>query len=333
MFTKQSVTKWIVGPLALLATVLYTIDVADARRGGSFGSRGANTFSPPTRTQPAQATPPFKKPRPQPGAAAPAAPGAAAAATTAAASRFGGMGLMRGLILGGLMGALFASIFGAGALASMLGFLLQTLLIVAVVMLAISFFRNRAAGQAAAKPVPVRIDERLRRTSTGAGQDRSTAPQTAGTFAGAAAAAGTAAPLQELSLQDADFDAFERLLRNVQAAYSTEDMATLERITTPEVLSHFAHEIADNKRQGLENRVSDVSLLQGDLSEAWREADGEYATVAMRYSMRDALVNKATGEVVMGSLDSVEEVTEIWTFWRPRNGTAEQWELSAVQSV
>ena len=46
------------------------------------------------------------------------------------------------------------------------------------------------------------------------------------------------------------------------------------------------------------NQISDVKLLQGDLSEAWREINDDYATVAMRYSLNDKIVDRATGRVV-----------------------------------
>ena len=44
----------------------------------------------------------------------------------------------------------------------------------------------------------------------------------------------------------------------------------------------------------------------------------------------DAMVD-GSGRVVSGSRTSPQEVTEIWTFRRPRGGDASQWELSAIQ--
>ena len=99
------------------------------------------------------------------------------------------------------------------------------------------------------------------------------------------------------------------------------------------MLSYFAEELDTNAKKGVRNEVSQAKLLQGDLAEAWREADGEYATVAMRYSLIDATVEAASGRVVSGSTTTPEEVTEVWTFRRPGNGTARQWELSAIQQA
>ena len=76
------------------------------------------------------------------------------------------------------------------------------------------------------------------------------------------------------------------------------------------------------------NRVSDVKLLQGDLAEAWREGDADYATVAMRFALNDSMVERASGRTVEGGSQS--EVTELWTFRRARGG---DWLLSAIQQT
>jgi predicted lipid-binding transport protein (Tim44 family) len=75
------------------------------------------------------------------------------------------------------------------------------------------------------------------------------------------------------------------------------------------------------------NRVSDVKLLQGDLAEAWREGDTDYATVAIRYSLNDQMVDRESGRVVEGGPD---EATEVWTFLRARGG---HWLVSAIQQT
>ena len=99
------------------------------------------------------------------------------------------------------------------------------------------------------------------------------------------------------------------------------------------MLSYFAAELDANSRKGLRNELGEPKLLQGDLAEAWSEAGGEYATVAMRYAIKDATVDAASGRVVAGSKDEPQEVTEVWTFRRPLNGNARQWELSAIQQA
>ena len=70
-------------------------------------------------------------------------------------------------------------------------------------------------------------------------------------------------------------------------------------------------------------------LLQGDLAEAWREGDDEYATVAMRYQLTDTLIDRNSGRVVeMGN--GPDQGTEYWTFRRARGAP---WMVSAIQQA
>jgi predicted lipid-binding transport protein (Tim44 family) len=126
-----------------------------------------------------------------------------------------------------------------------------------------------------------------------------------------------------------DYDAFERTLEDVQAAYSKEDVNTLGNLVTPEMLSYYAEELAANASRGVRNELSDVKLLQGDLAEAWREGNDEYATVAMRYQQSDRLVDRNTGNV-LESTESPDEGVEYWTFRRANGGP---WMVSAIQQT
>ena len=49
----------------------------------------------------------------------------------------------------------------------------------------------------------------------------------------------------------------------------------------------------------------------------------------MRYSLADTTVERATGRLVEGG-EQPEQVTEVWTFLRPRGGN---WILSAIQQA
>ena len=131
----------------------------------------------------------------------------------------------------------------------------------------------------------------------------------------------------DVGVGSADYDAFERLLGEVQTAYSNEDLAALRARVTPEMVSYFSEDLAQNAGRGVVNRISDVKLLQGDLAEAWREGGTEYATVAMRFSLNDTMVERASGRVVEGG---PKEVVESWTFRRTAGGP---WMLSAIQQT
>lgn len=296
--------------LSVLA--LLTADLAAARvgSGGSFGSRGTRTFTPPptTNTAPKTAAPIDKSitnpaPSAQPGVGAPA-------------SRFGGL---RGLLLGGLIAAGLASLFGVGALASVLGFLLQMLLIAGIVWLGFAYLRSRRTGQ------PVFA------AAGGRGQEIRLPQADANERVNGGAGVATAASALTISQQD--LDTFERMLADIQKAYSHEDTRRLGDMTTPEMLSHFSRELANNASRGVRNEVSDVTLLQGDVSEAWREPGSDYATVAMRYALRDTMIDRASGRVVSGNPERDEEVTELWTFRRDDRDRGAGWQLSAIQQA
>lgn len=316
----RTAAKLMSGALAIVTALAFGLPEADARagRGGSVGSRGSNTFSAPPSTNTApKATAPIQKSITQPGQATSAAQASRAGSAAAAQpSRFGGL---KGILLGGLIGAALASFLGPGMLASMLGGLLWLLLIGGVIMLAVGFFARNRAG--AGQPAPA-----YAQPASGA----NTRPDQAA-YRTAAGAAGSSAPA--LVIGKPDYDAFERLLVEIQDAYGRGDVNALGERTTPEMLSYFAQDLDENRKQGVRNEVSGAKLLQGDLAESWRDASGEYATVAMRYALNDVTVEAGSGRVVSGSRTQPDEVTEVWTFRRPLRGAPDQWELSAIQQT
>lgn len=311
--------------LALAATMVFMIDVADARvgRGGNSGSRGDRTFTAPPTTQTApKPAAPVDRTMAQPGTST-ATPGMRPTTPSAAPSRFGGG--FGGLLMGGLLGAgLFGLLSGAGlfsglnGLASFMGLLLQFALIAGVVYLVMSYFRSRnqpALARAASGPGQGSLRDRMSSYQHGS----------AG-FAGLASAGA-------LNIGQQDFDAFEKLLGDIQTAYAREDTDALGNMTTPEMLSYFSRDLADDKGQGVRHEVSDVKLLQGDLAESWQEPGVDYATVAMRFSLIDVALDRTTGRVVSGSRETPDEVTEVWTFQRDHRSMAEGWKLSAIQQA
>ncbi len=316
--------------LAVAVVLAVVTTDADARSRTSAGSRATRTFSEPpspatapntarpmdrTMTQPSQA---------RPNAATPGAQGARSGGL------FGGLGggLLGGLAAGflgaGLIGMLTGSGFlgGMAGFASFLGLLLQVALIALVAMLAWRWWQNRNAPQTATASGP----------SLGQGPEGSGRPEGAamlgGLFGGASQQASASQPTGEpIELQGSDFDTFERLLGELQTAYGLEDLNALRSRVTPEMLSYYSEEMAHNQSNGDINPITDIKLLQGDLSEAWSEGDDEYATVAMRYSLNDRIVDRNDGKLIE-QLPS--EVTELWTFRRARGGN---WVLSAIQQT
>jgi predicted lipid-binding transport protein (Tim44 family) len=198
---------------------------------------------------------------------------------------------------------------GLGGLSSIFGLILQIGLIVIVVRLAMSWWQRRHANPAYAGATAAGLGaQRNLRTGTGFGLGSGSAP---------------------LEIGPADYEAFERLLGEVQAAWSNEDVAKLHTLATPEMVSYFTRDLQENQARNQVNKVSDVKLLQGDLAEAWREGESDYASVAMRFSLADKTLDRNTGRLVAGS-EQPAEATEVWTFVRPRGA---DWELSAIQQT
>ena len=307
--------------LSVAVPVMFAISAADARvgGGGSSGSRGGKTYSaPPTTSTAPNAAQPMNRTMTQPGVGAPAA-GAAGAAKGGFFNR-PGMGMLGGLAAGflgaGLLGMLFGGgmFSGLGGLSSIIGLVLQIGLILIVVKLAMSWWQRRhATASAFAGPAPgaaVGPGGPLNslRTGTGFGLGSASAP---------------------LEIQPADYEAFERLLGEVQSAWSNEDVARLHTLATPEMVSYFTKDLEANKASNDINKTSDVKLLQGDLAEAWREGETDYASVALRFSLVDKTLERTTGRLVAGS-ETPTEATEVWTFARQRGAN---WELSAIQQT
>jgi predicted lipid-binding transport protein (Tim44 family) len=310
----RGVVKAMAVVLSLALPLMLAISSADARIGGgiSSGSRGARTFSAPPSTSTAPSTAqPFNRTMTQPGSPGLGSPASAGGGLFGGAGRGMLGGLAAGFLGAGLLGMLFGGgmFSGLGGLSSIFGLILQIGLIVIVVRLAMSWWQRRhapasayaglAAGPAAASSF---------RTGGGFGLGSGSAP---------------------LEILPADYQAFERLLSEIQAAWSNEDVARLHTLATPEMVSYFTGDLEKNKARNVVNKVSDTRLLQGDLAEAWREGDTDYASVAMRFSMVDKTVERGSGRLVEGS-EAPSEATEVWTFVRPRGAG---WELSAIQQT
>ena len=319
-------------PVLFLAAALLALApaLADARPGGgtSAGSRGSRTYSAPpaTTTAPNAARPmersmestrpatPYGQQATRPPIGQPNPAGGFFSRSPFMA------GLMGGLIGAGIGGLLFGhGLFGGfTGMASFLGLLLQIGLIAGLVWLVMGFLRRRSAPQPAmAGGVP----NGMARQAHGA-PDGYNARGGAG---GAAAAAGSA-----VSLTPSDFEAFERTLKEVNAAWSRQDLPALQRLSTPEMAGYFARDLSDLANRGWRNETRDVKLEQGDLAEAWREGTREFATVAMRFSMIDVTRRVSDGTVVEGDPNCRTEATELWTFLRVQGGP---WMLSAIQQT
>jgi hypothetical protein len=149
-----------------------------------------------------------------------------------------------------------------------------------------------------------------------------------------------AAPTQryrgrDIEVSDADLNAFQSLHAAIQEAWGHGDLAQLRQLLTPEMLSYFSEELTRNASQGLQNLVSNVSLVKAELTESWEEGDLQFATAHMRWTALDYTVGigappSSPGALVAGDPRVPTEAEEMWTFVRRRGG---HWLLSAIQQV
>src|SRR6476660_9546611 len=152
---EESMSRFAFRPLlafcALVAVLAFAVSDADARagRGGSFGSRGSQTFSAPPSTATSPSARPIERSMTQPGQPGSTVGQRAPQTSPAAGGFFNRPGFLGGLFAGflgaGLLGMLFGHglMGGLGGFSSILGLLLQIGLVVIVARLAWAWWQRR----------------------------------------------------------------------------------------------------------------------------------------------------------------------------------------------
>jgi predicted lipid-binding transport protein (Tim44 family) len=340
-----------------LALGMIVAQPADARRGGSFGSRGMRTYSAPrsTSTAPSSAAP-IQRSMTSPGAAQPGGafaprPGMPGyAGGNYGRGPFGGFrggGFLGGLVAGGLIGGLMGHGFGGGWGGSGYGGMgggggfLTIIIQLAVMFFIISMVSRLLFRRRAASFSPFEAQQQPAYGGPMGGGAMGGGPMGGGLgggfggsgFGAAPAAAPyvpTTGPAWEIPIEAADQATFETLLREVQEAFGREDYAALRERCTPEIMGYLAEELSANATHGKKNEVTGTRLLQADVGEAWREGDTDYATASMRYESIDLMRDRTTGAVLSGDPNTPSQTTELWTFARHTGGA---WKLSAIQEA
>ena len=341
--------------LAALTLSLTLADTADAaRRGGSFGSRGSRTFqssrpmfggsnaapitrsmSAPRPASPASQRPGFNAPGVQP-------------QRGGFLRRWGGP-ILGGLALGGLVGMLMGHGFGGAA--GFLGMLLQIALVAGAAWLVMRLIRGRG------RPAGASAFDGAAPSGFGGPPQPSASPfggssafsqptpqpvapawgsqsQTQGQGWTPGFSAAPAPRADELGLGQPDVDAMEQVFLEVQAAYAAEDYNRVRERTTPEIMSFLAEELGTNASEGRRNEIRDIRVLSREVTEAWREGDIDYATLGVRFTSLDWMVDRATGQVAAGDPARPIETSEYWTFVRPVQAFgAAPWKVTAIQET
>jgi len=320
--------------ILLSAMIAFSPSLANARAGGSYrlgggssfmseGSRGSQTYSfngaaPIQRSVTPQANP-------------------SSPYTGQAGYGYGGYGYRYGHpFLSGLFGGFFGSWLGSmlfphwgmgWGFGGMMGSVFSWLLLLGLVWLA---FRLLSGGRRMGMPYAA-----MPYDGPGYGASPYGGPPSFGGMAGMFPGVGTQARPATIGVNASDYQEFENILKNVQTAWSRGDLGALRRYVTPEMLSYFSDQLAENQSQGVINHVDDIELLKGEVREAWDEGHLQYASALMHWRARDYTVTTeskpGSGEVVVGGdPQHASEASEMWTFARSPGG---HWLLSAIQQV
>jgi len=298
--------------LAFCLTLALAPSLAEARAGASSSGGGSSMGSRGTRTfENNGAAPVTRSMNPTPQATSPLSSGAAGAPAGAMGGSFFQRHPFLTGIAGGFLGSALFSGLGGGVggmghvMGGLLTFLIIGLLIFFVVRLFTGGFSFARTGGAAPRSV------------------------------GAAAAPAQRYRGTDTAVGDADLNAFQTIHAGIQEAWGRGDLGGLRQMMTPEMLSYFSEELTRSASQGVQNIVSDVRLLKGEISESWEEGDLQYATAYLRWSATDyvARLDRSPGQpdyLVSGDPKTPVESEEMWTFVRRRGAN---WLLSAIQQV
>jgi Tim44-like domain len=298
--TLQGNKRWrLLVALLFSLTLALTPSLADARAGSSFGGGGSSFGSRGSRSFEGNGASPLGQ------------------TMTSQSPSYGGYGyggggsfFSRHPFLTGIFGGFIGSmLFGGGFFGHMFGGLFSLLIVGFLVFFLIRLLSGGFAG-------------------AGGGF----APRSVGA---------AAAPTQQryrgrdITVGDADLNAFQSLHAAVQEAWGRADLAQMRQLMTPEMLSYFSQELTKNSSQGVQNMVSNVNLVKAELTESWEEGDMEYATAYMRwtaldYTVRIGAAPSSPGAIVAGDPRVPTEAEEVWTFVRRRGG---HWLLSAIQQA
>ena len=299
----QRSNRWrLIAALLFSLTLALTPSLAEARAGSSFGSSGSSMGSRGLRSFENNGASPLSRTMETPSSPS---YGSGYGNFAGGGSFFSRHPFLTG-IFGGFLGSM---LFGGGFFGHALGGLFSLLIIGFLVVLA---FRLLAGGLAGA----------------GGGF----APRSVGA---AAAPAQNRYRGRDIYVGDADLNAFQSIHAAVQEAWGRGDLGRMRQLMTPEMLSYFSQELTRNASQGVQNLVSNVTLVKAELTESWEERDMQYATAHMRwtaldYTVRIGAAPASPGALVAGDPRIPTESEEVWTFVRRQGGN---WLLSAIQQV
>ncbi|PJI38454.1 Tim44/TimA family putative adaptor protein [Ferrovibrio sp.] len=155
--------------------------------------------------------------------------------------------------------------------------------------------------------------------------------------AGLAADPAQEAILAPLRAVDPDFDAAEFVggakaaYEMVVTAFAAGDKDTLRPLLSREVFNDFAGAIDDRAKRGEHMETTFVGLRGAAITET--QVNNRIAEVTVKFESELISVTKdAQGHVIGGHANSVDQVTDIWTFARDTRSRDPNWTLIATSA-
>jgi predicted lipid-binding transport protein (Tim44 family) len=131
----------------------------------------------------------------------------------------------------------------------------------------------------------------------------------------------------EKRFQDGCMDQFFK----IQGAWANRDMSGAKNLLTEEMLRNIQTDAEKLKSEKKVNKLENIAVRSVDIVEAWQESGKDYITVKFYANLLDYTVDDVTGQVVSGSKTEPVQFEEYWTFTRPVGNNP--WQLSAIQQV
>jgi predicted lipid-binding transport protein (Tim44 family) len=316
----------IIFTLFFLLSVLEIDAWARAGGGGSMGSRGSRSYTPPRSTPgPAPVSPsPGSRQLNTPSAPAP--------------SPFGGGGFLRSMaggLVGGMLGAmLFRSLgFAGGGTGGGVGggIGLMDIVLIGALLYGIYWFIKRRRTAANAEP-PAGT---YYRESSPVDVGRTAPPMQA--YEPTGQESDVEAGLRHIRQMDPSFDekrftdgCLDHFFR-IQGAWASRDMSGSGNLLTDEMFGTLTREAEQLKAKRQINRLENIAVRSVEITEIWQEGGSDFITVKLYANLLDYTVDEQAGQVVAGSRTEPVKFNEYWTFTRPVGDNP--WKLSAINQV
>ena len=323
---------WLKGLLILSALLFLSAGAfqadawARAGGGGSMGSRGSRSASPP---KPYTAPSPTR-PSPTPGVT-PSRPVTPPASQPSSFWRSFGGGMLGGMAGGLLFHSLFggpSAYGGAGSGGGGIG-LFDILLLIGIGYLVYWYIKKKRLEAAATQ---------------GYYQSTSVEPTPQAQYPPAYDQPPVSADARDMELGLANIRQFDHyfdpaafqdmgmdVFFKIQGAWANRDMSSVKSLLTDEMYGILQGDADKLKAAKKINRLENIAVRSVDITEAWQEAGSDFITVRVYANLLDYNVDETTGQVVEGSKTEPVKFEEYWTFTRPVGSNP--WQLSAIQQA